>query len=131
MNIYIQKICAKKNLTGLILWCCVSLTCSCANDVANRYYLTEHYPPKKVNEVQVLQKNPDEPYIVMADFQARGISPDTIRKEAAQIGADAVIITTLGGYYANDNGWVGQGSGRNDNTYSRIVGTAIKFKINQ
>ena len=59
-----------------------------------------------------------------ADFQSRGERPEAVRKKAADIGADAVIIAILGGYYAGE--WAG--SDKQANTYTRITGTAIKYK---
>ena len=45
---------------------------ACASDVANRYYGSVKYPPRPVQEVEVLTKNPSRPYTVIADFQSRG-----------------------------------------------------------
>jgi hypothetical protein len=63
---------------------------------------------------------------VIADFQARGETADGMRRRAAKIGADAVIITHLGGYYDTGNEWAGKDT--KGGSYSRIVGTAIVFK---
>ena len=99
---------------------------SCASDVANRYYAKTTYPPKPVDQVILLDRAPERPYDVIADFQSRGESPEDMRRRAAEIGADAVIVTTLGGYYSSDEEWARQ---KNYNTiYTRIVGTAIRFK---
>ena len=102
------------------------LLCSCASDVANRYYASEKYPPKKTEAVEVLKINPDRPFIVIADLQARNMSVSGMRAMAAKIGADAVIIQTLGGIYSLSDEWVGKDS--NANYYSRITGTAIRYK---
>ena len=102
------------------------LLVSCATDVANRYYGTEKYPPKNQNEVELLWQKPTRDYFVIADFQSRGESPEAIRKKAARIGADAVIISTLGGSYSFKEVWAG--NDRNRGTYSRITGTAIKYE---
>ena len=117
-----------KPLLNVSLFVVICLLCSCAADEANRYYLSAHYPPKNVKDVEVLSSNPLRPFEVIADFQSRGESTEAIRKKAAKIGADAVIVTTLGGYYANNNAWVGDERSSKENTYSRIVGTAIKYK---
>jgi adenine/guanine phosphoribosyltransferase-like PRPP-binding protein len=103
----------------------VSLIAGCATDVANRYYVSEHYDPKDPKEVELLWQRPNRDFVVIADFQSRGESPEAMRKRAAKIGADAVIIAILGGYYAQEE-WAGQDSQRN--TYTRITGTAIKYK---
>jgi len=97
----------------------------CASDVANRYYGTAHYPPKPQAEVAILQSKPSRPFTVIADFQSRGETPEDMRLKAAAIGADAVIVTLLGGQYARSDEWAGQDT--MSNTYSRIIGTAIKY----
>ena len=98
----------------------------CATDVANRYYGTEAYPAKNAKDVELLWKRPEREFTVIADFQSRGECPEAVRKKAAKIGADAVIISILGGYYDTGNQWAGQDT--QSHTYSRITGTAIKYK---
>jgi uncharacterized protein YbjQ (UPF0145 family) len=53
-------------------------------------------------------------------------TPEDMRRKAAQIGADAVIVSTLGGLYAIGEEWAGSDS--HGHTYSRITGTAIKYR---
>jgi len=101
------------------------LLAGCVTDVANRYYASEKYPPKRPDQVELLWRNPQRPYTVIADFQARGESPEGMRKWAAKIGADAVIISILGGFYDRNTVWAGDD--KQANTYSRITGTAIKY----
>jgi hypothetical protein len=101
-------------------------TCSCASDVANRYYSERDYPPKPVASVEVLTREPSRPYEVIADFQSRGDSARSLRAKAAKIGADAVIVTYLGGRYDPNEEWSQQKS--TGDLYTRIVGTAIKYK---
>lgn len=101
------------------------LLAGCATDVANRYYATEQYPAKDPKEVELLWHNPQRQYVVIADFQARGESPEGMRKRAAKIGADAVIVSILGGYYDTSTEWAGKD--KQANTYTRITGTAIKY----
>ena len=116
-----------KNKRNVLLSLSASLLLlsSCASDVANRYYAAEHYPAKKTAEVEVLYKNPARPYEVIADFQAHDAGQATMRRMAAKIGADAVIVSLLGGRYsgqwADDKNWA-------NGTYSRVTGTAIKYK---
>ena len=98
----------------------------CVSDEANRYYLSEKLPPKDINEVEVLKQEPEKPYIVVADFQACGASVRHMQKRAAQIGADAVIVTPVGGWYSEGEIWAD--SDRNASSYSRLIGTAIKYK---
>jgi hypothetical protein len=100
------------------------LATGCSSDVANRYYAEAKYPEKNAREVELLQKKPDRPFTVIADFQSRGESPESLRKKAAKIGADAIIVTLLGGYYDLSEQWAGQDS---SGTFSRIIGTAIKY----
>jgi len=115
-----------QTVIGMALFTYVILLASCATDVANRYYGTGRYPPKDPNQVEILWRRPARDFLVIADFQSRGESPEAIRKKAAQIGADAVLISILGGYYSRSEEWAGSDS--QSNTYSRITGTAIKYK---
>ncbi len=114
------------NLSRLLLSCGAIFATSCASDVANRYYGSDKFPPKKIEDVQLLDRAPNRPYIVIADFQSRGESPENLREKAAAIGADGVIVTTLGGYAdSQHNDWLKANA---NNSYTRIVGTAIHFK---
>ena len=106
--------------------CVVLLMSSCATDVASRYYAAQRYPARKVEEVQILSGPPSRPYEVIAEFQARGESPKGMRKRAAKIGADAVIVTGLGGLFPLNAQWADDP--RQSNTYTRLVGNAIKYQ---
>ena len=97
----------------------------CASDVANRYYGSVKYPPKAPSQVLVLNNRPSQDFDVIADFQSRNESPEDLRVKAAEIGADAVIVTVLGGHYKSSDHWADQDTGGSGN---RIVGTAIIFK---
>jgi len=101
------------------------LTSSCASDVANRYYAAQRFPPRPTTEVQILWQKPDRPFTVLADFQSRGESPEDMRKKGAEIGADAVIVSLLGGNYSLNEQWADKD--RYSQTYTRIAATAIKF----
>lgn len=103
----------------------LGLLTGCASDVANRYYSAKTYLPKNPQEVQILSAKPNRPFEVIADFQSRGESPESVRKKAAKIGADAVIIAVFGGIYSRSEEWAGKD--RNEGSYSRITGTAIVF----
>jgi len=74
----------------------------------------------------VLREKPQKPYIVIADLQAENASIGHMRKRAAQIGADAVIVVPVGGYYSRNEVWAG--TDRYSTSYSRLLGTAIKYK---
>jgi len=115
-----------RRCTSVGLFVIVSLLTGCATDVANRYYGTEQYTPKDPKQVELLWQRPTREFIVIADFQSRGESPEAMRKRAAKIGADAVIVAILGGLYERSEEWAG--SDRQSGTYTRITGTAIKYK---
>ena len=115
-----------RRFVPLALLVVASLLGGCAMDVANRYYAAEKFPPKKPKDVELLWQRPAREFVVIADFQSRGESPGAMRKRAAQIGADAVIVAILGGLYDRGEQWAG--SDRQSSTYSRITGTAIKYK---
>lgn len=102
----------------------VSLLTGCAYDVASRYYASENYAPKKSTEVEILWKSPQRKYVVIADFQSRGESPEDMRTKAAKIGADAVIVQLLGGVATFDEF---PSLDKQNNSYSRITGTAIRY----
>lgn len=103
-----------------------SLVFGCASDEAARYYAKEKYPAVEADKVVVLSAPPSGPHEVLADFQARGASVQYMRKKAALIGADAVVITVLGGYAALNQEWASDDSYAK--SYSRIAATAIKYK---
>jgi hypothetical protein len=91
--------------------------------------LKERLPAKKISEVEVLREEPQRPYIVVADFQAKNASFKHMRKRAADIGADAVIIVPAGGWYSRDEIWAD--TDKQSNSYSRLIGTAIQYKTEQ
>jgi hypothetical protein len=105
----------------------VLLTAGCATDVANRYYAAEKYPAKRRDEVALLYSAPTRPYEVIADFQSRGDTPESLQDRAAKIGADAIIVSKLGGSVPVGNEWASDGS-YHDAFADRIVGTAIRYK---
>lgn len=117
---------AKTIICLVILTMMLYLLTSCAYDIANRYYGNKTYPAKQLNEVEILKQSPTRPYDVIADFQSRRETPEDMRRKAAEIGADAVIVSTLGGYRAKGEEWAGSDSYAN--TYTRITGTAIKYR---
>lgn len=107
----------------------IFVTVGCISDEANRYYLKEKLPAKEINEVEVLRTEPQQPYVVIADFQARNASIKHMRKRAADVGADAVIVVPLGGWYSKDEIWADKD--RHSNSYNRLTATAIKYKTEQ
>jgi len=115
----------------LIIGIIVLLLCKigCVSDEANRYYLKYRLPAKGINEVEVLWAEPQQPYIVIADFQAYNASIKHMRKRAAEVGADAVIVVPAGGYYSTGEIWADKDS--QSNTYSRMIATAIQYKTDQ
>lgn len=104
----------------------VAAVVGCAVDEAHRYYATEKYSPKPLEEVQILFEPSSRPHKVLADFQSRNESPEDMRKKAAAIGADAVIVSVMGGFVMTNEKWARQEVIKG--TYSRITGTAIKFE---
>jgi len=97
----------------------------CVTDKAYRIYVPAGtYPAKALDEVLILSTKPDRDYVVLADLQARGGADKKFRKIAAQLGADAVIVSRLGGF-ANGVTWAGDTGG---GSYSRMVGIVIKYK---
>ncbi len=112
-------------LVRVVLLALCAHLCSCAQDVANRYYASERYAPRDPKTVELLRAAPSRPFVVIADFQSRGESANSMKKRAAKIGADAIIVTPLGGYYRTNEQWAGSDSMAH--TYSRLVGSAIKY----
>lgn len=113
----------------LLALCCAALSAGCVSDEANRYYASERYAECPVEEVEVLRECPTKPYDVIADFQARGASIKWMRRRAAKIGADAVIVGMYGGFRSRGDKWAGED--KHSDSYSRITGTAIKYKKEQ
>ena len=100
------------------LWGCVS-------DRANRYY--RKLPAKPVDKVELLWAKPAQEFTVIADFQARQATPQSMRELAASVGADAVIVATMGATnYRNSETRPRQAD--ESSTYTRIVGTAIIYQ---
>jgi len=103
------------------------LVSGCVRGIANRYYLEKKLPAKDIKEVEVLREAPLRPYIVIADLQtSSGATFKYMQKRAAEIGADAVIVTPTGGPYSYSENWAGDD--RHSNRYIGLVGTAIKYK---
>ncbi len=98
----------------------------CTSDIANRYYASEQYPSKNKEEVLILDSKPTRPFIVIADFQSRGESSSDLQEKAAKIGADAVIVSHIGGYYSRDEEWASKDRYQGK-FHDHILGTAIKF----
>ncbi len=99
---------------------------SCVADQAHRYYAEKRYPSKNIEDVEILWEAPARPHVVIADFQARNAKPKYMRKLAAEIGADAVIVGTLGGLRSRSDEWAGED--KYAKYYSRITGTAIRYR---
>ena len=104
---------------------CTLALCGCAQDVANRYYASQQYAAKNPKDVELLFLAPNRPFTVIADLQSRNESPQEMKKRAAKIGADAIIVSPLGGLYRLNEEWAGNDS--MSRSYSRLVGSAIKY----
>jgi hypothetical protein len=69
------------------------------------HQVSEHrYPPTAVDSVQVLYQEPKRPYEVLAFVNHRDtvtlslkVQINALRKQAAEVGADAVVITQAQG----------------------------------
>ncbi|NQS89691.1 hypothetical protein HQ584_07890 [Patescibacteria group bacterium] len=114
-----------KQYIVFILLICLFLA-GCVTGEANRLYLKERLPAKDISEVEVWWEAPTRPYIVIADFQASYATAKHMQKRAAEIGADAVILTLTGGWYSESEVWAD--SDRYSDTGTGIIGTAIKYK---
>ena len=81
---------------------------------------------KNIKEVEVLWETPPRPYVVIADLQASHVTVKQMQKRAAEIGADAVIVTLTGGWYSESEIWTE--NDRYSKSYRGLIGTAIKYK---
>ncbi len=97
----------------------------CASDQATRIYAPNKYAPRIASEVEILSQPPSSTYEVLADFQSRGESRSDMQRRAAEVGADAVIVVFVGGQRARSDEKAGEDTYAG--TYSRVVGTAIKY----
>lgn len=108
------------------------LIAGCASDQAHRYYLDQKLTPKAPDQVEILWTPPVRPYTLIADFQSRGESAVDMQKRAAELGADAVIVTPLGGLvlkdqqYANSSALYNQPS--QTQLFQRITASAIIYQ---
>ena len=98
----------------------------CASDQAARYFADEHYPPRPDDQVQVLDAAPPQPYTLLAELQARDMPTSDMRHWAAKLGADAIIVTRLGGQKARSDVWASEDT-QGTTAASRVAGIAIKY----
>jgi hypothetical protein len=112
----------KVALLGIVIAILIS---GCVSDQAHRIYISENsYQPKNPESVEILYKKPSKEFTVIADLQARGKALEEFRAIGGKIGADAIIISYLGGNIVSAE-FAGKDEGK---TYNRIAGTAIKYK---
>ncbi len=121
----LENACSQMKLITLIILG-LSLV-GCSSDIANRCYKCGKFPPKNKEEVLILDSKPTRPFDVIADFQSRGETPSDLQEKAAAIGADAVIVSHVGGFYSRDEEWASQDRYKGE-FHDHILGTAIKFK---
>jgi hypothetical protein len=69
----------------------VSFLCGCVAPSYSRVY--ETYPPTSPSAIEILRSKPAHDFVLIADTQMHGPSENQVRKWAAGVGADAVIIT--------------------------------------
>lgn len=110
-------------VVGAIL---ASFDVGCASDQASRYFLSEKLPARAVEQVEVLLKPPTRAYEIVAEFQSRGEDAQDMRRKAASVGADAVIVVFAGGVRAANAEWASDQT--YGDMYTRIIGTAIRYK---
>jgi hypothetical protein len=125
MKARIERILALSLTKSAVFVICLGFSLACQSyDEGNRYYLTEKLPSKPVEQVELLYTKPDREFVVIADLQGGSHTPDTLRKRAAGIGGDAVIIVKTGGAIGfDDPKWAGKDSGK-----SSLSGVVIKYK---
>jgi hypothetical protein len=114
-------------MKAMLVWviaCCP--LAACASDQASRFYLDHPLPPKPTDQVAILHAPPTAAYEVIADFQSRGETPRDMQRRAAEAGADAVVVVIAGGY--RDLGEERADHDNQSTSYSRIMGTAIRYK---
>ena len=102
----------------------VLVMCSCVRDQAHRLYIDKPLPSKPASEVAILYEKPNRPFTVIADLQARNASAKYMQRQAAKIGADAIICQQLGGVRTTADHWADSDSNKN---YYRIAATAIIY----
>lgn len=109
----------------IVLFCLIFSNACSVYDEGNRYYLKEKLPPKNVEQVEVFHdKEPERKYTIIADLQGKSHTVKSLRTRAAEIGADAIIISKSGGYIGSqDTKWAGKDTGR-----TNFSGTAIIYK---
>lgn len=108
-------------------------SCATSSDLSYRYYGSQSRQSKSQSSVKVLFEKPTEKYESIADFQGRG-SSDLIKKfqqKAAEIGADALIVTTSNEGYSYSTEWAGDGIAKSNKFEKfenrRIFATAIIY----
>lgn len=111
---------------SVVCFAAVFSVSACVSDEANRYYGGQRFAAKPPEDVVVLREAPSQPYVVIADLQSRGDTVKSLQKKAADIGADAVIVSFLGGSFNPNDKWAGKDS--QAGTYTRAIGVAIKYK---
>jgi hypothetical protein len=119
-----KNVCTRIKLIALIILGLFLFGCS--TDVANRYYASEQYSPKSKEDVLILTSKPTRAFIVIADFQSRGETASDLQEKAAKIGADAVIVSHVGGLYSRSEEWASKDRYKGE-FHDHILGTAIKF----
>ena len=117
-----------KPTPGVLTVCLLfsSLLVGCASDQASRYYLNERLASRPVDQVTILRSPPSRPYEVIADFQSRGETAQDMQKHAPEVGADAVVVVIAGGARGLNEQWADRDAYAH--TYTRIMGTAIRYK---
>jgi len=122
-----------KKLINICSIAMAPLLLACApRDEAYRYYLDERFPAREPEEVAILSSKPAREFTVMADFQALGGSNERFQEAAAEIGADAIIVTRVSRLHSGTQKWAGDEEYSSDNKFIpdgvRVVVTAIRYR---
>jgi hypothetical protein len=113
-----------------------STGCNTVSITSKQYLGGPTYPPSNPQTIQILRTEPTRPHVRLGEVQAEPSSDsvdvqkieDALRKSAAKLGADAVVIvydkTQVVGAVVNGPWW---GRTVNDVTGRVIIGVAIKY----
>lgn len=70
-----------------------SILSGCVAPSYSRVYIK--YPPTSPAAIEILRSKPAREFVLVADTQMHGPSKAQVRKWAASVGADAVIVTVI------------------------------------
>lgn len=127
-----RSLCALALATALL----ATTGCNTVSVTSNQYLGGQTYPPSNPQTIQILRTEPTRPHVRLGEVQAEPSSDsvsvqkieDALRKSAAKLGADAVVIvydkTQVVGAVVNGPWW---GRTVSNVTGRVIIGVAIKY----